>query len=106
MFGLKPHKINPDMQSEYRKFAVRKNTYWTVNEMYKSKYLCFNKWKKDKEEDINTYILIKTIHVPLSFHSFYIMFIYPHLGKCHPDLRSKFYIGKPIEKQNLNRRNK
>ena len=35
--------------------------------------------------------------IPLSPYAFYIQFIYPHLGICHPDLRSKYFIGKPVE---------
>lgn len=43
------------------------------------------------------YVVKKHIRIPLSWSQFYIQFIYPHLGKCHPSLRSKWYIGKPME---------
>lgn len=43
------------------------------------------------------YVIKKYIRIPLSWSQFYIQFIYPHLGKCHPSLRSKWYIGKPKE---------
>jgi uncharacterized Zn finger protein (UPF0148 family) len=43
------------------------------------------------------YVIKKYIRIPLSWSQFYIQFIYPHLGKCHPSLRSKWYIGKPME---------
>lgn len=43
------------------------------------------------------YVIKKHIRIPLSWSQFYIQFIYPHLGKCHPSLRSKWYIGKPME---------
>lgn len=44
--------------------------------------------------------LRKHVIIPLSWSSFYIHCIYKHLGICHPDLRSNFYIGKAIEKRN------
>jgi hypothetical protein len=53
-----------------------------------------NIWKRANDYG---YILKKCIKIPLSPHSFYIQFIYKHLGKCHKDLRSKFYIGKARE---------
>lgn len=49
-----------------------------------------------KKDDIG-YVVKKHIRIPLSWSQFYIQFIYPHLGKCHPSLRSKWYIGKPME---------
>jgi hypothetical protein len=52
-----------------------------------------NVWKK---EDMG-YVHIYEIKIPLSPSAFYIQFIYKHLGKCHKDLRSKFYIGKTRE---------
>lgn len=51
-------------------------------------------WKKLNEFG---YTLKKYIKIPLTPHSFYIQVIYRHLGKCHKDLRSKWYIGKAIE---------
>lgn len=53
--------------------------------------------RKDRPDDLG-YTIYHTIRIPLSWSQFYIQFIYTHLGKCSPDLRSKFYIGKPIEK--------
>jgi len=52
-----------------------------------------------KKGDINdiSYSVSKYFRIPLSWSQFYIQFIYPHLGKCHPSLRSKWYIGKPRE---------
>jgi hypothetical protein len=51
----------------------------------------------------------KEIHIPLCWNAFYIQFIYKHLGKCHPDLRSKFYIGKArkinSKEENINENN-
>lgn len=55
-----------------------------------------NIWRKRKLDDISSYLL-KGFTIPLSWHQFYIQFIYRHLGKCHPDLRSKWYIGKAKE---------
>lgn len=46
------------------------------------------------------YVIKKHIRIPLSWSQFYIQFIYRHLGKCHPSLRSKWYIGKPMENKN------
>lgn len=48
-----------------------------------------------KKKDIYTWK--RKISIPLSWKSFYMQFIYRHLGKCHKDLRSKFYIGKAKE---------
>lgn len=50
-----------------------------------------------KETDNIGYVVKKHFAIPLSWSQFYIRFVYPHLGKCHPDLRSKWYIGKAIE---------
>ena len=50
-----------------------------------------------KNNDDISYIRNKRFRIPLSWSQFYIQFIYPHLGKCHPSLRSKWYIGKPRE---------
>ena len=51
---------------------------------------------KKKIDDIG-YIINKHFTIPLSWSQFYIKFIYPHLGKCHPDFRSKWYVGKAME---------
>ena len=56
--------------------------------------LVYNKWIKQEN---NFYLLKNWIHIPYTPHSFYIKFIYPHLGICHKDLRSKWYIGKAKE---------
>lgn len=58
--------------------------------------IVIQKWLKQDED---SYILEKWIHIPYTPHSFYIHFIYPHLGICHKDLRSKWYIGKAKEKK-------
>lgn len=55
-----------------------------------------NIWRKEKVEDLCR-TLYKHFTIPLSWSQFYIQFIYRHLGKCHPDLRSKWYIGKAVE---------
>lgn len=100
MFGLKPHPLyKNDMSSDVIIYKSSKYRI-SVQEFYKSvKSLKFYFWKIDKEFDVNVYTLKHTLTIPLSLHTFYISYIYPHLGKCHPDLRSKFYIGKPIEKR-------
>lgn len=55
-----------------------------------------NIWRKEKVEDLGK-ILYKHFTIPLSGYQFYIQFIYRHLGKCHPSMRSKWYIGKAKE---------
>ena len=60
--------------------------------------LCVNIWKKEKLDDICSYWL-KSFTIPFSWHQFYIQFIYRHLVKCHPSMRSKWYIGKAKESQ-------
>lgn len=55
-----------------------------------------------KEKDSVGYVVKRSFTIPLSWSSFYIQFVYPHLGKCHPDFRSKWYIGKPRELKNNN----
>jgi uncharacterized Zn finger protein (UPF0148 family) len=56
--------------------------------------------KKEFADDVG-YSKFKFITIPLSWSQFYIQFIYPHLGKCHPDFRSKWYIGKPMENKKM-----
>jgi uncharacterized Zn finger protein (UPF0148 family) len=51
--------------------------------------------KKDEED---FFVRQKHITIPLSWSCFYIHYLYRHLGKCHPDLRSKWYIGKAVER--------
>lgn len=53
-------------------------------------------WKKDNEDSWG-YHFKKKILIPLSWSQFYIHYIYIHLGKCHPSVRSKWYIGKAKE---------
>jgi hypothetical protein len=50
-----------------------------------------------KKNDDISYVSKKHIQIPLSPYTFYVQCIYPHLGICHKDVRSKWYIGKPIE---------
>ena len=52
--------------------------------------------KKENEDSI-CYTIKKFFTIPLSWSQFYIQFVYRHLGKCHPDFRSKWYIGKARE---------
>lgn len=97
MFKLKPHKYYPDYMSESKKILEFKNNFIDIQQYYGScPNLAIGLWKKDK--NTLNFILTRRLFIPLSWNSFYIKFIYRHTGKCHPDLRSKFYIGKPIEK--------
>lgn len=43
------------------------------------------------------YKMGSSVRIPLSTQAFYTQFIYHHLGKCEPTLRSKWFIGKPKE---------
>jgi hypothetical protein len=52
-----------------------------------------------KKDSDGGYTVNKFFTIPLSWSRFYLQFIYRHLGKCHPDFRSKWYIGKAIEKK-------
>lgn len=63
---------------------------------FKGLRLDVNIGQKEKEDDIG-YIIKHFFTIPLSWSQFYTQFIYRHLGKCHPDLRSKWYIGKARE---------
>ena len=65
---------------------------------FKGLRLDVNIWRKENVEDLCS-TLYKCFTIPLSGSYFYLLFIYPHLGKCHPDLRSKWYIGKAREKK-------
>lgn len=62
---------------------------------FKGLRLAVNIGKKD-DSGIG-YICTKHCIIPLSWSQFYIQFIYTHLGKCHPSIRSKWYIGKPMK---------
>ena len=50
-------------------------------------------WKKDEPES-GFCTMKKHITIPLSWSVLYYKYIYRHLGICHPELRSKWYIGK------------
>jgi hypothetical protein len=52
-----------------------------------------------KEADYYGYTITKSIIIPLSWSSLYINYIFRHLGKCPAEYRSKFYIGRAIEKR-------
>ena len=53
-------------------------------------------WERDKDKP-SLCTMKKHIVIPLSWSQLYLRHIYRHLGKCHPDMRSKWYIGKPVE---------
>jgi hypothetical protein len=95
---LKPSKNYPKYWSEDKNLIKTKNGYWTMCEMYgKDHCLHIDYWQYNDNKE--SAIWTKQIIIPLSFYAFYIQFIYQHLGKCHPDLRSKYYIGKPRERE-------
>lgn len=48
----------------------------------------------EKDDSETGYDIKKSFTIPLSWSQFYTQFIYKHLGKCHPDFRSKWYIGR------------
>lgn len=65
-----------------------------ITESYlKGLRLYVNIWKREKLDDLNSF-LWKNFTIPLSWHQFYLQFIYRHLGKCPSSIRSKWYIGK------------
>lgn len=84
-FGFKRYSISFELECD------------NITESYlKGLRLDVNIWKKEKLDDICNY-WVKCFTIPLSWHQFYIQCIYRHLGKCHPSLRSKWYIGKAKE---------
>ena len=96
MFGLKPDVHYSFYMSEDKEIIKFKNFKISIQQHYGDNgYLKIYYWKRN-EDDL--FVLKKWITISLTLHSFYLLHIYPHLGKCHPNLRSKFYIGKPIEK--------
>lgn len=97
MFNLKPHEDYPEFFSESKIIYKNKKGYWTLKEHYgESHYLSIDYWKYTFEHKnvVNHAFWKKKIHIPLNLYAFYIQFIYKHTGKCHKDLRSKYYIGK------------
>jgi len=101
MFNLKPSEGYPEYWSEKVKVFHNKKGYWTIKEYYKSmNYLSFDYWEyEDINDEFQPQMACwrRSIHIPLSWNSFYIQFIYKHLGKCHKDSRSRFYIGRAKE---------
>ena len=92
---LKKHKYY-DCMSEPKINIKSKNWLIDIQEFYgKSHTFTIRLWRQYEDQDV--YINKRSITLPLNFYAFYILYIYKHLGKCHPDLRSKFYIGKPVE---------
>lgn len=62
---------------------------------FKGLYLDITSFEKGMEQ--GEYRFSNNLIIPLSFDRIYIQWIYPHLGKCHKDFRSKWYIGKARE---------
>lgn len=99
MFGLKPDEQYNKYFSEAKRIFTSKNTRIDIRENYGSCHsLQFLIWKRTKDYEQNYFILKHSFNIYFTLYGYYIRFIYPHLGICHPNLRSKFYIGKPIEK--------
>ena len=63
--------------------------------IFKGLHLIISCFISEDEQDF--YRFCKQILIPLSFSEIYLHWIYPHLGKCHKDFRSKWYIGKARE---------
>lgn len=95
MSMFKKDSMYPDMKSETIILYENKTKgiRYTVDLYYSPKSLYIHKWVK--EDDL--YVAKKWFIIPLSPYSFYIQYIYKHLGKCPKELRSKFYIGKAKE---------
>lgn len=69
--------------------------------IFKGLYLVIVKFLKDPEDEL-CYSYKSQLIIPLSFSKIYTYCIYPHLGKCHKDFRSKWYIGKAREDEENN----
>lgn len=95
MFNLKPNKVYNKIMSEEKYIIKNRRMRISIQEYYDPHSLYVNFWKRSD----GMFILTKIIHIPLDFQAFYILYIYKHLGKYHPSLRSKFYIGKPRERR-------
>lgn len=96
MFKLKKYNLYNTM-SESKKILEGKTWFIDIQEHYGNFHILeFRLYRKEKD-DLELYVSKHWLKLPLNFYSFYILYIYSHLGKCHPNLRSKFYIGKPIE---------
>lgn len=94
---LKPHNQFGNIMSENKEIIKSKNWFIDIQEYYGDcRRLEIRFWVRNKED--NVFILKKNFRAYLTIYGLYIAFIYPHLGKCHPNLRSKIYIGKPVEK--------
>ncbi len=91
MLGLNPSKNIP-YKSEDKKIFRNKKYLLTLSEFYGEINYLKLKLSKDRE-------LIKSIKMPLNWRTFYIWHIYRHTGKCHKNLRSRFYIGRARERR-------
>ncbi len=93
---IKKNKLY-DCMSESKTLIKSKNWFIDIQEYYgRCHTFTIRLWIKDKNED-EIFINKRHVVIPLNLYAFYIIHIYKHLGICHKDLRSKFYIGKPIE---------
>jgi phage FluMu protein Com len=64
--------------------------------IFKGLHLSISVFRKCNSDEY-CYHYTNNIIIPLSFGRIYLHWIYPHLGKCHKDFRSKYYIGKARE---------
>ena len=98
-------------------WMICKNKFYTKNHMYKTELKCDDvrkSWFKGlhlaitilKKMDIEDeeYSFENHVIIPLSFKQIYVNWIYPHLGICHKDFRSKWYIGKAREEREKERK--
>lgn len=93
---LKKHKLY-DCMSESKMLIKSKNWFIDIQEYYGDCHILeFRLWIKDKDSNL-IFVNRRWIKLPLNWYAFYILYIYKHLGKCSPNIRSKFYIGKPRE---------
>ena len=67
--------------------------------IFKGLYLVITKYLKDPEDEF-CFKYKSQLIIPLSFYKLYVYYIYPHLGKCPKEFRSKWYIGKSLEDKN------
>lgn len=66
--------------------------------IFKGLYLVISNFLKDPDEEM-CYSYKYQLIIPLSLKRIYTHWIYPHLGSCPKEFRSKWYIGKARDKK-------
>lgn len=71
---LRPHKYYPECMSDHVVIFRNKKFMIDVQEFYDPHIIQFNKWIREKGEDL--YCLKRWLKIPLSFRAFYILYLY------------------------------